>query len=291
MKLFSPSCLRLRAVAVKVGGSCSQKRHFESVFWDLWVAGTHSWVLPCADLTDLESLAWRGTRHTFVRACLLCCDLARALFQRPQINSSTNKNLDEAQWRSSKAFGSGVSGGRPQTWAHWWHCNYRYALKSAIVGRGDNEAPLQSVSLVTLMSNTCFPPQPNRNRRAYLEPRFACRLQGLMFAIWEPQRVFTWSVIQKVVGERIHPVPLCFAVAMHLCENITWCKAAGIKTAESMSDTVQRLSSVQSSERWENTNIFSGGLEKAKVALVDSQSELGVSPRVRQRLLHLLASR
>lgn len=31
--------------------------------------------------------------------------------------------------------------GRPQTWAHWWNCNYRYALKSAIVSRGDNEAP------------------------------------------------------------------------------------------------------------------------------------------------------
>lgn len=37
---------------------------------------------PCADSTDLESLAWRGTRYTFVRACLLCCDLARALFSK-----------------------------------------------------------------------------------------------------------------------------------------------------------------------------------------------------------------
>lgn len=108
-------------------------------------------------------------------------------------------------------------------------CNYRCSLKSTIVtgsfcaellllrGDGRRSPAAQRLARATLMSNTCFPPQPNRNRQGYFRGWFARRFQGLMFAIWEPQRVFTWSVIQKVVSQRIHLVPLCLPVAMHLC--------------------------------------------------------------------------
>lgn len=107
------------------------------------------------------------------------------------------------------------------------------------------------------MSNTCFPPQPNRNRQAYLEGWFACRLQGLMFAIWEPQRVFTWSVIQKVVGRRIHRGTFLFCCCHALVRKYDLVQQAGIKTAESMLDAVQGLSSVQTSERTGTKQIFS----------------------------------
>lgn len=75
---------------------------------------------------------WRGVG----RATLLCVRVYFAVispepfFQRPRINSSTNKILGETQWRSTKAFGPGSERGDVlKTWAHWWNCNYRRALK------------------------------------------------------------------------------------------------------------------------------------------------------------------
>lgn len=96
-----------------------------------------------------------------------------SLFQRAGVNTSRSGFKKETQWRSKKPFNLSQQG-RPQTWAHWLDCNYRCSLNQPLspvhlsgVAVGDNEAPLQNVYRVTLMSNTCFPPQPNKNRQAY----------------------------------------------------------------------------------------------------------------------------
>lgn len=129
----------------KVGQSCSIALNVTSNQVSKSFQGpdlTQDFTLCRLDRPWEFGVAW-DTLHFCACAFTLLWSI-QSPFQRPQINSSTNKILDETM-TEHESIRPWSERGRPQTWAHWWDCNYRYALKSAIVSRWDNEAPVQSV--------------------------------------------------------------------------------------------------------------------------------------------------